>query len=150
MSGSRSILRFIISFLLLTSASVAIAAQMVSVDRREINMRTGPGTRYPAVFGLPRGYPLRVIARRGKWLKVRDYENDVGWVYGPLTSRRPHVVVKSDRLNIRKAPGVRHAVVAVASAGEVLRTLGHRGDWLRVARANGVAGWVSRRLVWGW
>ncbi|MEZ5651037.1 MAG: SH3 domain-containing protein [Burkholderiaceae bacterium] len=113
-------------------------------------MRTGPGTRYEAIFRLPRGYPLWVISRRGKWLEVRDYEKDVGWVYGPLTSRRPHVVVKVDRLNIRAAPGLGKRVVAVALGGEVLATLARRSGWIRIERADGVTGWVSRRLVWGW
>ncbi|MEZ5658643.1 MAG: SH3 domain-containing protein [Burkholderiaceae bacterium] len=150
MSGSGSILRFFLAVFFLAGAGVAIAAQMVSVDRDEINMRTGPGIQYDAVFGLPRGYPLQVITRRGEWFMVRDFENDVGWVYGPLTSRRPHVVVKVERLNIRKAPGTGNRVIAVARAGEVLGTLAHRSGWVRVKRADGVIGWVSRRLVWGW
>jgi SH3-like domain-containing protein len=34
--------------------------------------------------------------------------------------------------------------------GELLKTLEKRRDWVRVERASGETGWVSRRLVWGW
>ena len=128
----------------------ARAAQMVSVDRPEINMRSGACTDHQALWLLDRGYPLMVIGKQGKWLKVKDFEDDEGWVYGPLTSGKPHFVVKSSTANIRSGPGTRYRVVGKAQYGEVLRRLEVRAKWAKVKSGSGLTGWVARSLLWGW
>ena len=128
----------------------AHARQMVSVDRPEINMRKGPGTNHESLWLLSRGYPLQVIDRKGNWLQVKDFENDKGWVYRPLTNGKQHYVVKSKVVNIRKGPGTHTPVIGKANYGDVLRTLANKGDWAKVRDADGLVGWVARRLLWGW
>jgi len=138
-------------FLLVLLMPAAQAKQMVSVDRDEINMRAGPGTGHQSQWMLSRGYPLMVVARKGQWLKVRDFESDEGWVFGPLTGRDPYFVVKAQgSVNIRSEPGTSHPVVGRAQHGEVLRTLAHRGGWVQVEQRGGPKGWVLRKLLWGW
>ena len=144
--GSR-FLALLFPFLL---APAALAQEMVSVDRAEINMRSGAGTEHPSMWLLSRGYPLIVTARKDKWLKVKDFENDQGWVYGPLTADKPHFVVKSSTANIRSGPGTRYKVVGKAAYGEVLRRVERRAKWAKVRTAAGLTGWVSRSLLWGW
>lgn len=132
------------------AAPSARPARMVSVDRDVIHLRAGPGTRHEARFKLSRGFPLRVIGRRGGWLQVKDFEGDTGWVLARLTGRRPHMVVKVPVANLRRGPGTGHGIVDRLHLGEVLRTVEHRGAWVRVRRDDGTRGWVARRLVWGW
>ena len=97
----------------------AIAQRVCSAD----NMRTSAGTRHDSLWLLSRGYPLQVIGKRGKWVKVRDFESDEGWVYRPLTSARPHHVVKASTANVRSGPGTRTRVIGRHAYGEVVRTL---------------------------
>ncbi|MCY1234704.1 Bacterial SH3 domain protein [compost metagenome] len=126
------------------------AREMVSVARGEVNMRSGPGTRYDALWGLSRGYPLSVVNRRGAWIKVRDFEKDEGWVLRSLTNRVPHHVVRAGVANLRSTPSTRGRILGKARYGDVLRTLARRGDWIKVRHERGATGWVARRLVWGW
>lgn len=128
----------------------AHAREMVSVDRAEINMRTGPGTEHESLWLLSRGYPLAVLERKGNWLHVSDFEGDKGWVYRPLTGHTAYFVVKSKTANIRKGPGTRHRIVGKAEYGTVLRTLGHSKGWAKIRNEAGVVGWVARQLLWGW
>lgn len=128
----------------------AHAIELVSVDRSEINMRTGPGTNHESLWLLSRGYPLIVLERKGNWLQVKDFEDDKGWVYRPLTAKKPHFVVKVKVANIRKGPGTQARIVGTANYGDVLRTLAHEGGWAKVRNADGLVGWVARRLLWGW
>lgn len=127
------------------------AQEMVSVNRSEVNMRTGASTRHEALWALERGYPLKVISRQGRWLKVRDFENDTGWVYRPLTGKTPHHIVKARIVNIRSGPGTHTKVLGQAQYGELLRTVEKRKAWVKVRQpGGGVEGWVSRPLLWGW
>ena len=138
------------SLVFLLTAPMVNAREMVSVDRPKINMREGAGKEFDAVWSLEKGYPLQVTGRRGNWLKVRDFENDRGWVYRPLVDKTPHYVVKAAVANIRRAPSGSARIVGRAEKGEVLRTLGHRNGWVQVAPESGANGWVARRLLWGW
>jgi SH3-like domain-containing protein len=132
------------------AAPASHAQQMVSVAGDEINMRAGPGTRFKALWSLMRGYPLRVIGRRGGWLKVRDFEGDQGWVFRSLAGRTPYHIVKAQVANLRARPSTRSRILGRLSYGEILRTLGKRAGWVRVRQDDGKSGWIARDLVWGW
>jgi len=142
--------RALLALTLVASTAALQAREMVSVARAEINMRAGTGTHTAALWTLAQGYPLEVTGRQGQWLKVRDFENDTGWVYRPLVGKTPHMVVKSRVANLRSAPSTRGRILGKADHGEVLRTLEHRNDWVRVQRESGLKGWITRRLLWGW
>ncbi|WP_418318588.1 SH3 domain-containing protein [Piscinibacter sakaiensis] len=135
--------------LCLATLSSAMAQSMVSIKGSTVNMRAQPNLRSEVLWELKRGYPLRVIKRSGRWLKVRDFENDSGWVARSLTGRSPHHVVKSNTANVRKGPGTRHSIVGKAEYGETLRTLGKRGKWVHIQRSNGQKGWIAKGLLWG-
>lgn len=135
---------------LLVSMQVVQAREMVSVSRPEINMRAGAGTGHPTLWAITKGYPLEVTGHRGQWLKVRDFENDTGWVYRPLVGKTPYHVVKARVANIRSAPSTRSRIVGKAEGGDVLRTLGARDNWIKVKADGGPKGWVAHRLLWGW
>ncbi|WIM12896.1 SH3 domain-containing protein [Enhydrobacter sp.] len=140
----------LLSSLLLLAAPRAFAQQMVSVSGEEVNLRKGPGKQYSADWLLGRGYPLEVIGRRGDWLEVRDFENDRGWIYRPLTGGTPYHIVKVKIANLRSRPTTRSRILAKLDYGEVLRTLERKSGWVKVRREGGLRGWVARRLLWGW
>jgi SH3-like domain-containing protein len=134
--------------------SVSVLAQasekMVSVARPEINMRAGPGTHHESLWKISRGFPLQVVSRKGDWLQVRDFESDVGWVYRPLVKNDRHFIVKATVVNIRSSPGTGTRIVGKAKYGDVMKTLEHRPNWIKVQHESGRKGWVARRLLWGW
>jgi SH3-like domain-containing protein len=136
--------------LLSLSGTSAEARQMVSVARPEVNMRAGPGTRHQALWSLTNGYPLEVVGRKGSWYKVRDFENDLGWVYRSLTSTKPYHIVKARVANVRSAPGTRSRVIGKAAYGDVVRTLEKSQGWVKIRLEGGLIGWMSRKLLWGW
>ncbi|MEW6428753.1 MAG: SH3 domain-containing protein [Thermodesulfobacteriota bacterium] len=139
-----------LSLLLLPAAATDALAEMVSIAAARVNLRSGPGTHHPVEWILGRGYPLLVLQKKGRWLKVRDYAGDTGWVYAKLTGRAPHLVVKKKEVNIRSGPSTGYRVVARAKKGVVFRTLSHSRGWVKVRHQSGTAGWIKRTLLWGW
>lgn len=132
------------------SLSVAHAADFVSIKGRVVNVREKPTTGSDTLWELASGYPLQVSARRGQWLRVRDHEAPLGWVFAPLTSKEPHRVVTARTANLREKPGTSSRVLGRLEQNEIVRTLGERGSWARVRRDGGQTGWVAKRLTWGW
>jgi len=134
----------------LLAGTVVQAQQHVSVRGDEANMRSGPGMGHAVQWSLGQGYPLQVTGRQGQWLRVKDFENDSGWVHRSVTSGTPHMVVKGKVVNLRHAPSTRARVVGKLEYGEVVRTLEKRPGWAHVQREDGQKGWASRGLLWGW
>lgn len=128
---------------------VSAAGEIVRVKVKIANIRAGPGTRFERVWRAPQNYPYRVIKRQGRWLKVRDFYGYEEWIYGPLTDRKPAVLVKVKRANIRKGPGTNHPVLFKADRGVAFLVLEKKGKWLKVHHADGNDGWIFGKLVWG-
>lgn len=151
MIRTRFLLRSITILLFTVLTCTAWAAGMVSIGVGQANMRDGPGMRHAILYELGRYYPLQVLARSGSWLKVRDFEGDIGWVHRKVTRRTPFLIVKHERANVRSGPGTRHRIVARLEYGEVMQRLDRQGRWVQVRLPDhGKTGWVARSLLWGW
>lgn len=146
----RRLVLFIVATVFIFCLPVAVCARMVSVASEKANMRTGPGNNYRVKWELGRGYPLKVVAAKGTWLKVRDFENDEGWLYAALTGSQPHFVVRKKIVNIRNGPGSKHKVIGKAAYGTVFRTVRSGKKWVQVKHESGLTGWINRKLLWGW
>ncbi len=133
---------------------VASIARMVSIERDNVNMRSGPGTNYRVLWKLSTGFPLRVLKTRGNWYRVQDFEGSIGWVSKTIVNRKAHMVVKvhknrKKRINVRSGPGTNHRIVAKAYYGVVFRTIKQEKGWVQIRHDKGVTGWVKRSLLWG-
>ena len=139
-----------LSLFLLLLGGTAQAITMVSIKGNNVNMRSGPGEKYAVLWDLGSGFPLKVVDQKGKWYKVEDFEGDSGWVYETLVDRAPHLIVKRRRVNMRSGPGDGYRVVGKANYGVVFKTLKVKKGWAKVRHENGLVGWISRSLLWGW
>jgi SH3-like domain-containing protein len=133
----------------------AAGIKMASVAEEKVNLRKGPSTNYPIMWELGKGFPLRVIGYKGNWVKVADFENDVGWIYKRLLGHKPHLIVKVNknsnaRINIRSGPGTNYNIVGKAEYGVVFETLQRGNGWVKVRHETGLTGWIKRSLLWGW
>jgi len=125
-------------------------AEMVSINQPKVNMRSGPGEKYSIIWEVGNGFPLKVVGRKGNWLKVKDFENDTGWVFKKLVSREAHLIVKKKSVNIRSGPGEKYRIVGKANYGVVLKTIKKQKGWVQLRHENGLTGWIARDLLWGW
>ena len=56
--------------------------RFVSLKSDEVNLRTGPGKRYPIDWIYRRrGLPVEIIDEFDDWRRVRDHDGTVGWVH---------------------------------------------------------------------
>lgn len=150
MSTSLLLVRLVLAGSLVLFATAALAQRFVSIDGDVVNVRQRPSTSSPVKWELIDGYPLRVTATRGQWVRVSDFEGELGWVARRLVERDPHHIVRSRIANLRSGPNLRARILAKLERYEVLKTLRRQGGWVHVQRADGQRGWVARQTVWGW
>lgn len=125
-------------------------AEMASIKGEKVNMRAKPDTASTVLWELGDGFPLRVLRKKKSWLKVKDFEGDVGWVYRRLTANRPHLIVKKKLVNIRRKPNPGSRIIGKAKYGVVFATLKQYKGWAKVKHQSGLIGWIRRDLLWGW
>ncbi|TKB27374.1 peptide-binding protein [Desulfopila sp. IMCC35006] len=133
----------------LLTTSPVFAADYLSITTDNANVRTGPGTDYPASMELFQGYPLKVTEKKGDWYKVTDFENDTGWVHDSIVKKADTVIVNAkESINMRSGPSTKDAVVADVERGVVLTKLAEEGQWTKVRHSSGTTGYVYTPLLW--
>jgi uncharacterized protein YgiM (DUF1202 family) len=138
----------ILMFLLVGSSW---AANMKSIAKDRVNVRSRPNLKSEVLFQVGLGCPIEVARQRNNWVFFHDWQDNSGWVHKPLVSSIHTVVIIVENANIRKGPGLRNPAVGQASKGEIYRVFGERGSWVKIGYylENEVIGWVREDLVWG-
>lgn len=141
--------------LLLFSWHASAVAGVRSISGEKVNLRSGPGQQYSIMWEYGKGFPVKVVSQQGQWVKIKDFENDSGWIHNSLLSKKPYVIVsvnkgKNKQINIRSGPGRNYSVIGKAYYGVVLEKKKQEKGWVNVKHESGVEGWIEGSLLWGW
>ena len=123
--------------------------RFVSLSSGKVNMRAGPGVRYPITWVYRRkGMPLMVMAEFEYWRKVRDADGTEGWMHRSLLSGRRTALLRGPVNELRRAPEAGSPVVLRAEGGVVAKLLGCQGGWCRLT-LNDIRAWLPRSAFFG-
>ena len=125
--------------------------RFVSLRSDEVNLRTGPGQRYPIDWIYARkDLPVEVIAEFEAWRKIRDWQGTEGWVHQSMLSGRRMMVVIGSARPLRGSDSEAADTQAQVEAGVLGRLLQcpRNRDYCRV-EVGGVQGWLKRDEIWG-
>jgi SH3-like domain-containing protein len=116
-----------------------------------VNLRSGPGTRYPIEWVYKRrDLPVEILREFDVWRLVQDQDGTKGWVHqATLTGRRSFMITGTDA-TLRHDPRDDASPVAVLKAGVIgqLRSCQAGGTWCQV-QAGGYRGYLRRNQFWG-
>lgn len=123
--------------------------RFVSFNSSKVNVRAGPGMRYPIKWVFQRQYlPAQIIAESSTWRKVRDFEGVEGWVHQRMLSGRRRAIVVGEIRHLKKEPLSTSRTVALLEPRVVLRLEECRGQWCSV-EVQSHSGWINRQHIWG-
>ncbi len=123
--------------------------RFVSLSSNKINVRAGPGRRYPINWIFQRqNLPVKIIAEFDTWRKIKDHEGLEGWVHQRMLSGRRWVFVLGESVIIRKERSLTGKGVARLESGVMARLEEISGDWCLV-EAGPYTGWLLKTDVWG-
>ncbi len=125
--------------------------RFVTLRSDEVNLRTGPGTRYPIEWVYKRrDLPVLIEREFEVWRLIRDPDGVKGWVHQATLAPRRSAVVTGAEQTLRHDPRDDAAPVARLKPGVILRlrTCEATSDWCQ-AQVQDYRGWVRRSDIWG-
>ena len=125
--------------------------RFVSLHATIVNMRTGPGLKYPVKWVYRRKFlPIEIIAEYGTWRKVRDWQGTQGWVHVNMLSGQRTFIVTYKVRTVRRGPDTKSPGVAGLEPGVIGRVqfCPANSTWCRV-EVGGRDGWLRRAEFWG-
>lgn len=143
-------------------AAEAKTVKTIVVKTDNVNLRTGPGTKFAKAGKANKGRQFTVVKESGGWYNVNLGQGKFGWIIAQYVSvkasavvpssetvdlAKSTLVIKSSIVNIRSGAGTGFGVVAKVKAGERLAALKRNGQWYLVQLAGGKQGWVAGWLV---
>jgi SH3-like domain-containing protein len=123
-----------------------------SLKTDEVNMRTGPGSRYPVTWTYKRReLPVRIEREFDVWRLVEDMDGIKGWVHqATLTGRRTFVITGSDPRTLRADKSDSSTAVAILKPGVVgrIKSCDASAAWCAV-QVGDYRGYLARADFWG-
>ena len=117
----------------------------------EVNLRAGPGTRYPIEWVYKRReLPVEIEREFEVWRLVQDPDGTKGWVHqATLTGRRSFIVTGGDA-TLRRDAQDSASSVAILKPGVIghIRSCAATSDWCQV-QAGDYRGYLKRSQIWG-
>lgn len=123
--------------------------RFVSIRAKEVNIRTGPGERYPIDWVMrAKGWPLQVVAEYDNWRRVKDWEGHSGWVHRAMLSNQKAGVIQVETTTLRRAPSDEGTPIAFVKMGTHAEIKKCEKNWCEV-EFNDEKGWVPAKTIWG-
>jgi SH3-like domain-containing protein len=123
--------------------------RFASLRSDEVNVRTGPGSRYPVDWVFKRkAMPVEIVAEYENWRKIRDWQGASGWVHQSLLTGKRSFIISAKTASLYKTPASSAEVVAKLEPEVLGEIRSCAGDWCRV-KVSGVSGWIERSSMWG-
>lgn len=154
----KSIVHAVWIFLLagMAPSAFALEAKPICVTSAEANLRVGPGKNHRISWEVKRYMPLVSVSRQDEWVKVRDVDGDMHWIFAKLVSGKVRcVTVKNTRARIRSKPTTKSKTWRTVEKYTSFKLLGVTKEWVKVEflikrkrRMRKRIGWIFRKLVW--
>jgi SH3-like domain-containing protein len=133
------------------SASGLPLPRFVALRSDDVNLRAGPGTRYPIEWVYKRReLPVEILREFEVWRLVQDSDGIKGWVHqATLTGRRSFIVNGGDT-TLRHDAQDSAAAVAILKPGVIghIRSCQANSDWCQV-QVGDYRGFLKRSQFWG-
>lgn len=124
--------------------------RFASLKSAEVNVRAGPGTRYPIQWIYRHGgLPVEIVEEFDQWRKIRDVEGSAGWVHKTMLDGRRTALIQSKEPCIFRAEPSTEARMLFKAAPRVAGRVRRCQDaWCELEVA-GRRGWIEKTHLWG-
>jgi SH3-like domain-containing protein len=138
----------IITFFL-TFSAFAEEEYFLTLRYEKVNLRQGPSKNYPVKLFYTKKYlPLIIQDKSDNFRKVRDHENNSGWIHVSQLSKKKAGLVITENLLVFNSPTKFSKPVVILEKGRLCLITKCKNDWCKI-KVDKYKGWVKSDSLWG-
>ena len=140
----------LIFVLIFTSVNFLSADEyFLTLRFNNVNLRQGPSFDYPVKISYKKKYlPVLIQDTSDNFKKIRDHENNTGWIHRSQLSKKKAALALDDKLVIFKNATIFSKPLAVLEKGHLCLISKCKGDWCKI-KVERYSGWVKKKSLWG-
>ena len=121
----------------------------LTLRNEKVNLRQGPSFDYPVkIFYKKKYLPVLIQDSSNNFRKVRDHENNSGWVHISQLSKKKAAIVIEDELIMFGNSTVYSNPIALLKKGRLVKIKKCSDNWCKVISGN-FKGWLKKKSLWG-
>ena len=142
----------VLFFLLETFISSSLASddkKFLSLKKNEVNLRQGPSLEYPIKLIYKKKYlPVIILDKSGPFRKIRDFENNTGWIHIALLSKKKSAINIKNNSILYKKPTIYSKPLAKLESGRLVIVKKCKVKWCKIESGD-YQGWIYKKNLWG-
>ena len=143
---------FFLIFLLKSFISPSLASGgefFLSLKKNEVNLRQGPSLEYPIKLIYKKKYlPVIILDKSGPFRKIRDFENNTGWIHIALLSKKKTAINIKNNTTLYKKSTIYSKPIAKLESGRLVLIKKCKVKWCKIS-SGGYKGWILKNALWG-
>ena len=113
------------------------------------NLRQGPSFEYPVkIFYKKKFLPVLILDSSDNFKKIRDHENNSGWIHVSQLSKKKAAIVIDDDIIVFSKPSVFSTPLVILRKGRLCKIVKCKQDWCRI-KVDKYKGWIKKDGLWG-
>ena len=145
-------LRIIIIFysiLFFQSFSFSQDEYFLTLRYETVHLRQGPSREYPIkILYTKKFLPVLIQDKSDNFRKIRDQENNSGWIHVSQLSKKKAAIVIDERSIMFKKPTVYSKPIAILKKGRLTKIIKCKDIWCK-AKSDKFKGWLKKDSLWG-
>ena len=121
----------------------------LTLRNEKVNLRQGPSFDYPVkIFYKKKYLPVQIQDSSDNFRKVRDHENNSGWIHISQLSKKKAAIVIEDELIMFSNSTVYSNPLALLKKGRLVKIKKSKDNWCKIETEN-FTGWIKKESLWG-
>ena len=121
----------------------------LTLKNNEVNLRQGPSLEYPIKLIYKKKYlPVIILDKSETWRKIKDFENNSGWIHISQLSKKKSALNIKDSSVIYKNPTIYSKPVAKLEIGRLVLIKKCEIKWCKITSGS-YSGWIFKNSLWG-
>ena len=137
------------SILFFESFSFSQDEYFLTLRYNKVNLRQGPSREYPIkIFYKKKFLPVLIQDQSDDFRKIRDHENNSGWIHISQLSKKKAAIVIEDKLIVFNNPTIYSKPKVILNKGRLCLIKKCKIQWCKI-KVDKYSGWVKKESLWG-
>tara|TARA_B100001741_G_C16535019_1_gene591448 strand:+ start:1245 stop:1685 length:441 start_codon:yes stop_codon:yes gene_type:complete len=141
--------KIVVIFFYLSTNLFSSEEYFLTLRNEKVNLRQGPSFEYPIKLFYKKKYlPVLVQDKSNNFMKIRDHENNSGWIHISQLSKKKSAINLEENLLVFQSPTLYSKPLVRLEKGRLCIVKKCKNEWCKIKTDNFI-GWVKKESLWG-